>query len=777
MHCARVVAAVAFAATSLEAAQFRVTSEGKEIIEAEICLFKAGRAATPITRYFQSAEVSCKSADKDVPIPAGEWNVFARKGTELVSDRVELIADRTRPAEIGLTPAARLTTSRWRLADDERIFVYVPRTGSAMPLQAAVPAGVVVPLVVREGRIVRIGAPVELAEGETRDADPPATSTRADVIVPIAFKALPEGSRGAPEIALVDSAGQPHRNIAPMTRLEPGAAGLAIFRGVTPGAATVTLSGSRWATVEAKVDATPQVTASNEILIARPASRLIVHWWSPVDLATLRPSVSECKAEADVLGRVATSDSQTFTARLFVCPDEPNPIPARCKRGDPVEIATGDLRGQVEFSDVPVGTHFVMLAYPSLPTIVKRVEVVNAAEATADIELRYFSFFGKVTRGEEPVHARVFGAVTDPATGSYVAVMSQRPARPVPYSVTFCDGSGRYRFVPDEPPVENAEFNIEVPENRIVVEVADKTTGLPIEDALVHLAAIMPDGPPGAAHYAGPAGKTGNDGRLVIEPVLRNRELHICASHADYNRSCADDFVMKDREKSIRLALEKALKRRGRITTGKPQNGQLIWFSRDGKITEMIREFTDSGEFTYRVPHAEGEIVVLLSADGPLFAFHHPRLLDDQPLEITYPSVPRRSVTVTLSADSREEVAFVALQIGDITVPIDGVGWHLMARRTQSSLRPSWTVTIPDVLETGPISVILVPGSFMQQFESRQVMMPLLPEAATLPRQRLGDDGSVTFHRRSSVGAWCRRGPDRTSAALARQTSCRELRD
>ena len=343
------------------------------------------------------------------------------------------------------------------------------------------------------------------------------------------------------------------------------------------------------------------------------------------------------------------------------------------------------------------------------------------------------------------MHARVFGTVTNPETGGYTAVMSSLPGHGSPFSVQFCDGSSLYRFVPDGPPPENGEFNIEIPENRIAVEVVDKATNLPVEGATVTLAALVPK-EDASAHYAGPAGRTDENGRFVLEPILRNRELAICARHQEYESECADRFTMKDtREKSVRLALQKANVRRGRIASGQPTYGQLIWFSFDGRIAEMVGEFNSEGDFTYKKPHAEGEIVVLISADQPLYAFRHPPLRDQQLFEIAIPNAPRRTFSVTLSPNTREDRGFLALQIGDVIVPSNALGWHLMRRRIQSLLLPGATLNIPDVLETGPISVILVPLDVWRNYEGTRIEMPLIPEFGSFPRQRLDSSNTITF--------------------------------
>src|SRR5687768_10976682 len=78
-------------ASTLHAARFDVVRNGEPVLGAEVCLFRAGAVASPVTRFFTTSDVICSPASGDVEIGAGSWNAFARKGMSLISERVELV--------------------------------------------------------------------------------------------------------------------------------------------------------------------------------------------------------------------------------------------------------------------------------------------------------------------------------------------------------------------------------------------------------------------------------------------------------------------------------------------------------------------------------------------------------------------------------------------------------------------------------------------------------------------------------------------------------------
>jgi hypothetical protein len=734
-------------ASSLHAARFDVVRNGEAVEGAEVCLFRAGAADHPVTRFFASAEVTCTPASGDVAIGAGAWNAFARMGTELISERVELVtaADaKVKRPRLELVEASTLAS---KVGEGQSLFVWVPRTRSAFPVSATVPAGTVIPLIVAKGVIERVAAPLTLAAGESRTLENPARrANRVDMVVPVAFRAIPEEGGEAPNVAVIEAGGKRHEAEVKLVKSDVAAGEtLLFFREVPAGAWTASLSGKRWKNAEVKLSAGKTTTAvlAEKALDARATTKLAVRWWSLHDPSQLAAGRRLCDQEADTTAQ--------FRARLLWCGDRMRDLsaytsPRECTASAEQLLPPDGLRGEATFEDVAAGVYFVELAYPRLPVVRKRIEVASRESSEVDAELRFFTFHGTITRGGKPVEAEVFGSISDPATGRYEAVMLGNPGA-YAVRVRTCDGALDSFIVPEEAPVENAAFDLELAENRLVIDVVDRKSGAAIPKARIRFAAMQEDAEnPRAAYFSGSKGPTDEQGRAVIEPVLTNKKLMVCALSPDHEERCADPFVMGDaHEKQLRLELTPIVKRAGRIITTSPiEYAQIAWFSPGGAMTELVQGVKPDGTFTYQKPHAAGEFVVFSGDTHPLFATVHPRIADGEPLELRVPVAPRRTFTVTLSPDSREEAAFVALRIGDAIVPINGLSGYLHPRGIQSALTPGHSVTIPDILATGPIRVIMIPVSMFMRY-SPGTELPLVPEIGTFPQQDLGDRAAITF--------------------------------
>jgi hypothetical protein len=736
-------------ASTLHAARFDVVHHGQPVEGAEVCVFRAGDPSSPVTRFFASSDVSCSPASSDVAIGEGTWNVFARKGTLLISERVELVADveaKAKRPRLELVDAATLVS---KVGEGESLFVWVPRTRSAFPAGASVPAGQVIPIVVAQGVIQRVAAPLTLAAGERRMLESPARlPNRIDVVVPVAFRTTPAEGGEAPQVALVDASGKRHAAAVPLAKSDVVVGEtLQFFREVPAGALTAALSGKQWKNVEAKLaaDAKSPALVAETALEARATTKLTVRWWSPVDPAQLAAGRRTCEKKSDEPSDAATH----FRARLLWCGDRMQDLnaytnPRECTATAEQALPMDALQGEATFEDVAAGVYFVELEYPRLPRVLKKVEVAPRETSSVDAELRFFTFHGKLTRGGKPIEAEVFDSLSD-ETGRYEAVLTENPGA-FPFQVISCDNKLNVFIVPDQAPVENAAYDVDVAENRIIVDVVDKKTGAPIPKLIVSMGALDEVTAPNAMHFSASQGRTDERGRVVIEPVLTNKKVMICVDSRDYDNPCAEPFVMgKTVEKMVRLELSPVVKRAGRvIAAGDLGYVQILWFSRDGVRTEMVRGVRPDGSFTYQKPHAEGEIIVFSSDTQPLFASLHPRLAEGEPLELRLPAVPRRSFTVTLSSDSREQMAFLALRIGDVVVPINGLGQHLAMRGIQSALEPGHSVKVVDVLATGPTRVILIPFSMVTRYPPN-VELPLVPEIGTFPQQDLGDRDAITF--------------------------------
>src|SRR5436309_15178568 len=100
MRTASLALAILIAASA--DAAIRVTLNGEPASGAEVCGFRAPSSETPFKQLLSSNEIVCGA------LPAGLWNVFARRGTSQISARTVLIDTRLPlpDIELRLDPAA-----------------------------------------------------------------------------------------------------------------------------------------------------------------------------------------------------------------------------------------------------------------------------------------------------------------------------------------------------------------------------------------------------------------------------------------------------------------------------------------------------------------------------------------------------------------------------------------------------------------------------------------------------------------------------------------------
>ncbi len=696
--------------------------DGSLVQAGEVCRWKAGAPSNAITRFFSFSDVTCDPLP--ARIPPGEWNVFARRGDDLVSEVSIFVSSAALPKELVFRLIPAKHAGPIALRKDEHAFVYVPRSASVYPADTIPVQWTGIPI------IVAGGIPVRLAMTPPREG-------RADVLIPIRFASIPAGKVAPPQVKangeLASDSSTPRA----------GGVALAIVRDVRGGAISIDLLGERWhsAHAEIKAPANGQLAIAGAPLVANATSHLSVHWWSPVDLTSLAQPARDCA------GTKKESHTIKFAAAILTCPDQKATLDIDTVNRDTCTVDAEhslpvDRDGTVDFNDVTSGLHYLRFTCSGLPDFFQSIDVKPDESVRVETALHYQSFTGRVTRGGKPVMAELFDTVSDTDTGEYAAVLRRSPGGPI--TIEGCDPKWEYLLVPDHLPEDNGRFDIDVPVNQVKVTVVDSHTGKPIEKARVTFAALIP-GEKDAAHFAGYGGLTDPEGTYVITPLLTNRVLHVCATHDSHDSACADPFTIEiDEKKQFLLALDPLTKREGRvITNGSMSWGEIAWWSADGHLTEIARFSDPAGNFTYKKPHAEGEIVAFIAPGQPLYAFRQRHVEDGEKFVITVPALRHRRFTVSLSSTSTERVAFVTIRLGDLTVPLNALDWHQMSNDFQSALRPGWSTIVPDVLETGPIRVILIPGSVIERHPDAE--MPFIPEAGSLPQQELGDRDAITF--------------------------------
>lgn len=457
-----------------------------------------------------------------------------------------------------------------------------------------------------------------------------------------------------------------------------------------------------------------------------------VNWWTPNDLAAMVKG-----------GDCSSGDAKPakFTVTLLVCPYRDPWLPVvpgmnrQCKAKETHELPADQRSGAVTFNDVPQGLHLLFFKAGNLQPVDKPLRVYGGPNEVEQVEVKWLTVFGRVTKGGRPVHARLFNtAVTDPSTGRYTAAVTRFPSGD-PMVIKPCDGSREYWFVPESAPAENASFDIELPSNRLEIDFVDAATSQPVKNVPVNYSAFH-DERENTAYFSMFAGRSDERGRVTIEPLIAGKPVRVCARPDDYESVCSDPFTIKANEtKQLRIPLTKAVTAEGRVLT--PGRSRVIWHNLAG-VTESV--YTDKeGRFIYKRPHEPGEIVTVLSGAG-FYAFVQPRIEVGQNFDIALPYARRRSFEVSLSRNSRAPVGFFTIALGDLIVPDYGFAQYLMELKQQPALQPGSTTVVSNIFETAPISVIFVPSG-----GAKGGNWSLHPEARSLPRRALGESNAVTF--------------------------------
>src|ERR1041385_4729026 len=333
-------------AVPASADRFNVTFQDKPVSRAQVCASRAGDLASPMTRFF-----------------TGTATVFARRGSELISDTVVLAGGGgTKTHDLALVPAAAVEH------DDKPLYAYVPATGAVIPVSDIVPATSIVPLIVRAGHVDAIGTPLTPKATATNRFEFP--EEKGSVVVPVMVEGKGEPPRG-------ELGGATQR----------ADASLLFFRNVAPGIQMIRLSGEAWKRAEGIVQARRGEVVVAPPLVARIGRTLRVHWWLRSDL----PKNQDCEGKPAKTSR--------FELSLLDCP-------MLCTVIDTQTLPENAAKGVLEFRNVAAGPYALRVG-----KLQKDIKVGDSSDV--DFEIRYATFFGRVTRGGKPLHVRLFDTATD----------------------------------------------------------------------------------------------------------------------------------------------------------------------------------------------------------------------------------------------------------------------------------------------------------------------------------------------------------------------------
>jgi hypothetical protein len=763
MRTVAVAAVVLALATSAHAA-IRVTVNGEPAPGAEICGFRAASAETPFRQLLASNEIVCGT------LQPGLWNVFARRGATQISAHTMLIDTRTsRPLpdiELRLGPAAIVAFGA--LPKEAHGVVYVTDSVSAFPAgadgSAMVPADRdLLPIAARDGAPVAVGEPLRLAAGAKQAAAFGPNASRAVAtwvsITPSDLAAIRTARRKQPPRIAAKNipAINPIRGTAVLDRAMQ-------FLRIPPGAAAIEVSGTPWKRESMSVNVPPSgilVTASPLRLI--PTSSAVVTWATRRDLAALvsnstppcvGPKEDKPAPPKPIVSLLSCHGYQPPRALQLLDRD-------RCTVTGARDWPAPQRNGEVAFENLDAGSYVVEFTYAALPPIRAPLRVGRFDQEDLNIDVDYTTIFGRVTVGGEKVPSPVrlmFNytlAVYTNEEGDYAVVLSKPLTHDGVISARSCDGRVDGEYIVDRDVLPNSRYDIDLSANHITVEAVDAESNAPIEGARVRYGAFRGDEMTSVYYFrlAYAPDANGNmvhlltdaDGRYVIRNLPSGKTLRVCIEHEDYERACPDPITLTSTgEKTLRIPMKPKKGFAGQIAgANNVVAGQLYWFAADGRETERTAVKAD-GTFRFNLRHDPSEAVVFVSVNLPLFAFQQPFLGERDPMNVTMPPAPARSFSVSIDENRRQESAVVTIVIGDLVVPYPPFAQHL-ALRGAFDLRNRGPLVIPDILETGPISVILGPPVDQVTPAMHAIDLFRLPQFRGLPRKPVGGEGNVVF--------------------------------
>lgn len=703
---------------------------------AEICRFRALDAENPFRRWLGSQEVTCVAAGAPLVFPPGLWNVFARAEGAVSASPLLVDGDRA-PAEIEppLAPGAAVAAL---LPEGHTGVVYVPRRGSAFPVDGArvtVPADEPLWLFVLDQAVPAAVIPIApIPPGTERSID--ARSVGPSSIV--GWLQVPEPERTAlPNATGLSSptvrAGSREADPLPSPSLLHGA----FFRvtDVPTGNAELDVKGRGWIPDRRVVKVQPGVTVTAAPLLVRAAGTLTVHWNTDQDLPALDRALGAC-SEPEGAPRVIVAIAKCTAPR-----PRQNAEDVDCTAIG--EETTDRFFGSITFDDVVPGLYRAEMRYGKLPPASALGSVRPLGVTDLRVSTAYFTAYGSVTRGGEPLGEDVritFAGGTGfaPAESEeYRAVfLPPGPAEEAQINVAACDGSPRAVVVTDQRMRARARFDIDIPANELTVQVSDTFTQEALPGARVKLEAMAVLRPSSVVFTTA---ETADEHGNVTWTGVPVREVHITVTHAGYEKRIVEPFTMpKSSKHTVDAQLVPLRGSRGKIVSDRPfESATVVWFSPTGTQTERA-ELAADGTFVYTNWHTPEETMAIVSASHPLWVLRAPTTERRESISLRFPNAPVVAFDVWLAAAALPgETRYIGVAIGGVRVPQPVLAEHQTLRRNPPLLRGAGPQHFHDLLATGPIDVLLGPPLEEVASRARGLDLFALVQYAGAPRQRL----------------------------------------
>jgi hypothetical protein len=723
--------AIGFSAYAYRAEYF-VRANGQRLPKSEICFFAASEGHDPHSYYFASAEVTCLPAADVIDLPPGQWHFFGRQADGWVSaddrsmnyDGPPLPEQLYKAIDVELQRAGTVDFGPLidTLGAGEHFAVYVPNTdvlnrpAAVLPLPpdvsvVDVPADKpVLPVRVRDGRLVEIGRTLTVSDGETRRVERLGPSPgRTDVVAWIALDQSRLGDYAAPlaspVLTLTDAAGIVQE---PLYAMRDGRAvhlSLVIFKDVVPGDAHISLGGDVWkkAALEVKVPREERFRFVDEPLAASPAAGVTIAWSVPANgnsASTVRKSCDD-----------ATTDPKPIAPiiRLLRCANLQPGMPASsadyrtCQAVDGFKAPAAKRQGVARFAGIDPGVYVAEVHFGELPPARETIEASIGEVSEQTLRIEALRVFGRVSHEGKAVKAEIrfaTGRAFSDGTGQYEAFVSTTPGREA-VTVLPCADLGKYVLIPDVPIEVNTAYDIDIPSNRLRIRVIG-AGGRPIESAAVGL--VLVESMQGF-EFSGGEYRTDADGIVTLEALSPGADLRACTVAPAYLWACSEPLRLgNDEQRDLTLTLRESASTRGKIVGPRLVGGWVTYVSRDGMITETA-PVADDGSFELKRRHLSGEHVVITSGNEPLIAMQSAPTTPDELLELVVPVGRRRTFRVSTSEPT--PASFFTISIGGLRVPLDSLSAHLARRGLSPTVQNRGPAIVADILQTGPIEVTL----------------------------------------------------------------------
>lgn len=580
----------------------------------------------------------------------------------------------------------------------------VPAKSSTVIVPAHIP---LTPLLFAGGRLSGVGDEITVKAGETR----PVENVRNDGVLVVPFRQEQSSLRPDAETLVFrppDTAPIARVRVAPDAKQ-----GLLFVRNVVPG--TYRISAKRGNAPAARnlttVVAPGAVAISGELLLSSPDSRTVLRWRIDGALFANR-SNSTCDERASEVSAPASA-----TLRILSCPDDISALNRRSRSACRV-LAERQLprkdHGEENWDLVFDRGNWAELTYGVSSEFV-RLPPRGRGGITEDLELNPISVSGRVTAAGQPIKALVGcvgGTLTlsDDVDGSYRCWFNSRDRERLVLSVDPCDGSGEFsqQVGPNQTIVD-----IEIPRNRLRIEVTEQQSGKGIAGATVSLEF---GSPATVAALMRRDMVTNRDGYAEASRIP-SRELRVCAVTSAHTRQCEDVRLGSSEEKTVRLTLVRRAFE-GTIHTGSPLGVGAALFVTSPEGVEWARATVSrEGRFSLPAEPPPDAAFVLVSSSHPLLLLRRRNAS-----EFEVPAVQPRSFHV-VSGGSK---GLVMLALGQVIIPVNAFGEQQMNYSQVPYLQPRGVVTVAPVDATLGIRVFLVlPQGGQTPFPNRDLLQSM----------------------------------------------------